>query len=371
MNNDLCLYQKIQNDIRELIKDGTLSYQEKVPSVNDIKQKYNVSHITVMRVLKDLANENYISFVKGKGYFVSYNGKPHAVQNTGYIAVIMRPLRETTFHDNYFNEINCGIQCAAYKAKLNLIQPVSNMFLENYILSEYEKAEIKNSILTLADKVDGFILDERIPDSIIKECMEKISKPMVVVNRVSSLDIPAVVCDNRFGSEKAAETALKMGYNHFVICEPDSKEKNPNTLSRIKFFREVLKKNGISSIDTITDCNFNPYLETYSKVQEICKNKGALKSKVLVFALAPKLARDLVDSFTEKGVSFGDKLGVVCFESTGYATLRKPYISSVTINCYDIGAAAVEVISSAMLSNYSEHKKEYIINVLFQMGDTL
>lgn len=371
MNNELCLYQKIQNDIRELIHTGKLSYQEKVPSVNDIRQKYGVSHITIMRVLKDLANEKYISFIKGKGYFVSYNEKQQKTQSTGQIASIIRPLRETTFHDNYFNEINCGIQCAAYKAKLSLVQPSSNIFLGNYILSEYEKAEIKNSILALADRVDGFILDERLPDSIIKECMGKISKTMVIVNRTSSLDIPTVTCDNRLGSEKAAETALKMGYNHFIICEPSSEEKDPNTLSRIKFFREVLKKNDISGIDTITDCNFNPYIETLGRIQDICRSKETLKAKILIFALAPQLARDLVDTFTEKGISLGKNLGVICFEATGYTTLRKPYISSVNINCYDIGTTAVEIISSAVLSNYSEHKKEYIINVLFQMGDTL
>jgi DNA-binding LacI/PurR family transcriptional regulator len=245
------------------------------------------------------------------------------------------------------------------------------MFLENYILSEYEKAEIKNSILALADRVDGFILDERVPDSIIKECMEKISKPMVIVNRVSSLDIPTVTCDNRLGSEKAAETALKMGYDHFIICELDSEEKNINILSRLKYFREYLEKNKITEIETVKDCNFNPYTETLDKLLRTYERTSRKNIKSLIFTPVATLARDLGDSFTEKGISFGKGLGLICFEATGYARLRKPYISAININCYDIGTKAVEIISSSMLSNYFEHKKGYIIPITFQIGDTL
>ncbi|MCK5731805.1 MAG: GntR family transcriptional regulator [Tenericutes bacterium] len=63
-------YYKISEEIKFLIKDGTLKPDMKVPSENEIISKYKVSNTTARKVLLELENEGLVSRVKGKGTFV-------------------------------------------------------------------------------------------------------------------------------------------------------------------------------------------------------------------------------------------------------------------------------------------------------------
>lgn len=66
-------YVEIQNKLKEEIKSGKFKYGDRFYSEADLKDKFNVSSITVIRALRELVVEGYLVRYQGKGTFVSYS----------------------------------------------------------------------------------------------------------------------------------------------------------------------------------------------------------------------------------------------------------------------------------------------------------
>ncbi len=64
-------YYRISEEIKTLIKNGTLEPEMKVPSENEIISKYGVSNTTARKALLELEHEGFVSRVRGKGTFVN------------------------------------------------------------------------------------------------------------------------------------------------------------------------------------------------------------------------------------------------------------------------------------------------------------
>ncbi|VEU79793.1 GntR family transcriptional regulator [Haploplasma axanthum] len=67
----LPIYQIIENDIKEQIKNHKIKSGDPIPSENQLKDMYNVSRMTVRQALNNLVNDGYLYKHKGKGTFVS------------------------------------------------------------------------------------------------------------------------------------------------------------------------------------------------------------------------------------------------------------------------------------------------------------
>ncbi len=65
------LYYQLENIIRERIKKGEWAHGSPIPSENELSETYEVSRQTVRHALKNLANEELLNPVPGKGYFVT------------------------------------------------------------------------------------------------------------------------------------------------------------------------------------------------------------------------------------------------------------------------------------------------------------
>ncbi|WP_264229973.1 GntR family transcriptional regulator [Acholeplasma laidlawii] len=51
------IYIKIQNDLKKEMDDGILKNGDLVPSENELKDKYNVTRMTVRQALNNLCND--------------------------------------------------------------------------------------------------------------------------------------------------------------------------------------------------------------------------------------------------------------------------------------------------------------------------
>lgn len=66
-------YVEIQNKLKQEIKSGKFKYGDRFYSEADLKDKFNVSSITIIRALRELVLEGYLVRYQGKGTFVSYS----------------------------------------------------------------------------------------------------------------------------------------------------------------------------------------------------------------------------------------------------------------------------------------------------------
>ena len=368
MQNAL-LYKKISEDIRQSIDNGQLTPGSKIPSVNKLRQDYGVSHVTALRVYKELSNANYIERQKGKGYFVRNRFLKKDIM-TGVIGSFIRPLRDFRMDDNYFNDINYGIQSECCVKRINLLRPHSLSVLHQYLPSEEGLTEIKRTMLNMADSVDGFLIDERIPDSIVSEVIEKTGKPVVIVNRHSALQIDTVGPNDQGGILDAMEKTTRMGYTQFIFCA--SGIDNSCFFNQLKAFKEFTANNNIDSsqIGIVNNCSIVPGEESFAEIKSMYNDKSS-KGKTLIIAETDSIARGLVTSFANINVISGKDVGILGFGGLGFASNFKPQLSTVEVDPVGIGAMAVKILMKRISSEQYLEPQYYFPESKFAFGETV
>jgi GntR family transcriptional regulator len=70
-NSPLSLYYQLKQIIIDMIDKRELMENDRLPTEQELCDKYDISRATVRQALKDLENEDYIYKIQGKGTFVS------------------------------------------------------------------------------------------------------------------------------------------------------------------------------------------------------------------------------------------------------------------------------------------------------------
>jgi GntR family transcriptional regulator len=70
-NSPLSLYYQLKQIIIDMIEKKELQENDRLPTEQELCQKYGISRATVRQALKELENEEYIYKIQGKGTFVS------------------------------------------------------------------------------------------------------------------------------------------------------------------------------------------------------------------------------------------------------------------------------------------------------------
>ena len=76
---DIPKYLQIENELKQEIISGKFKYGDKFYSEAQLKDKFNVSSITVIRSVKDLVKAGYLVRHQGKGTFISRSRKDKLV----------------------------------------------------------------------------------------------------------------------------------------------------------------------------------------------------------------------------------------------------------------------------------------------------
>lgn len=77
---DIPKYLQVENELKKEIISGKFKYGDKFYSEAQLKDKFNVSSITVIRAVKDLVKAGYLVRHQGKGTFISRSRKDKLVR---------------------------------------------------------------------------------------------------------------------------------------------------------------------------------------------------------------------------------------------------------------------------------------------------
>lgn len=368
-----CLYEKICADVKGRISEGELQARDKIPSLKQFCEDYGVSHVTVLRAMRELVGENVIEARKGKGYFVKEESLHQQRRElSGTIACIVRPSRATTLYDNYFNDINQAIQRECMLSGFDTFYPKCNLLLANPPKSTPEPdnlRDLRDTVLALNPNADGVILDERVPDELIFPLRQKTNRPIVVVGRNTAAGVDAICPDNVGGARQAGEICMKMNYEHFIVCVNNNCYSPVSLLAsdRTEAFIQTLRRGGVPS-GNIACVNYNLDVNEVA-FAAIRKLLGA--GKTLVFSPTDEFARWLCDAFLEEGVTPGKDIGIMGFQGMGYSTMKHPHITTVDVQTSRIGRRAVEVLTGRIHGTLSEKPTNHVVPATFQMGETI
>lgn len=80
------LYQKVKHHIQNAISTGQLSPDDRVPSENELAERFMVSRMTVNRALRELSAEGVLVRIQGVGTFVASRRPQSSLLEIGSIA---------------------------------------------------------------------------------------------------------------------------------------------------------------------------------------------------------------------------------------------------------------------------------------------
>ena len=162
-------YYQIKQTIKNWILNKEFNFGEKIPSENELGEKFNVSRLTVRQAISQLVQEGFLISKRGEGTFVTHN--EHLIGSYS--------LEFTGFMDDLFYQIS---KCKTKSVKINRI-PVPKVIKEKLELSNSgeEVIQIKR-VRFLNDKPFNYTINY-LPFDIGRRITEKnlLRKPLLEI----------------------------------------------------------------------------------------------------------------------------------------------------------------------------------------------
>lgn len=365
------LYKKIINELSREISNGTLKVGDKLPTVKEQCQRFGVSHITVLHACDELEKAGLIT-AQGKRYVVASKTNNPKRKLQKCLGLLVRPLWPYNDKDIYFNEINYGIQDECCIHGISYLTPASVRSLNYYdYLNTISEPDIERDALAMADKVDAFLVDERLSDSFIENMMKRTGKVCVVVNRTTSLPIDAVAPANDQMVNLLCSTALRYGYTKFVFAISVYQGATANILERYEAITKFIKTNRLKESDYrfVNDTVLLQYADALGEVQRACTELGGSKEKIACIACHDSFARNMVTHFQKSDLQFCKEIGVAGMDGMLIAN-QAPPLTTVKTDTVELGRLAVKAFLNRMI-NESDPAQKLSPEPVFVYGETL
>lgn len=356
------LYSRIFDDIKEKIVSGEIHAGEYIPPISSLRDTFGVSHITVLRALKELAAEGLIAKEPGCGYVAAELQNPNI-----YVGCLLRS-NSVSGRDQYFNEIISGVQNAALTAGVNMVFPYSSAMFPSF--PKFQQ-EIIRTAVQMKSLVKGFLLDEWISDNSVREIAAETGCPVVLVNRPTPLPVRCVCTDDRGGISKMFQTLRSMKYECFLYA--DSGWKTPSQLERRAAFAAALADSGIgedrgriltSTSQGLPDGAY--FAALHRQLLDFSK-----KGRTVVMTSTDVIGKMVLDCLLEAGVRIPQDVGVTGFEGIALGQLTKPALTTLKVDTVGMGENAMRLLCNLIRGNLTDSRLMHRQMPTLIFGDTI
>lgn len=347
------LYRKIINHIIEQIKNGDLKSGDKVPSEKELAEAFDVSRITSKKALDELAQENIIERIRGKGSFVSMtlpalNG--YTTHQLGDASTANQEQREPViglilpdFSSSYGLKLLHSIeeQCSHHDIDLMLKRTYGDRRVEEIAIKSF------------AEKgVDGLIIfpvhGEHYNAELLKLVLERF--PLVLVDRhLKGIPAHAVMTHNEQAARELTEHLLELGHDNIAFISPPVK--NTSTIEeRLSGFHLAFTDRGMNVHQDYVVADLYSTLPTSFHAKNIEKDQAKLRTfienhpEVSAFVVNEyNLALILTEVLQECGLRVPEDCSVTCFDSPE-DPFKEPFFTHIEQGEEVMGYKAVQLL---------------------------
>jgi DNA-binding LacI/PurR family transcriptional regulator len=316
------LYEEIYTTLKKEIIQGVYNEQKKLPSENDLSQRFKVVRNTVRKALRLLADEGYIVKVHGYGTIINDKQtlslpsiKNSLVSPRSNILFVTRENylknNETEyFHLKLFHIFEKNISKIGYNL---LFKPITQDFVfEDVFKFTNPSAIIFDSYVN--NSYYDFVLSSGIP--------------CVSINHYTPL-LTSIVCNNSNGAYQVTKELIGKGHRKIAIIA--GKKDYQTTMERLLGVRSYLLENDMPfNEDYIFYGNwlFNSGFEI---AEQIC-NLEPKDRPTAVFAFNDDMAYGCLSYLEKRNESYLKDISIVGFDNSDrYTDMFRP-ISTVDVN---------------------------------------
>jgi DNA-binding LacI/PurR family transcriptional regulator len=337
------LYRQVETHLRERIQSGNLQPGDMLPTVRELCEQFGgINHLTVRQAIKNLAEEQLVRSVQGKGTFVSQaNSRRRAV------ALVLPNLE-----DYFFLHIARGVQ-----NELDF-HGVRTLILDSRGSWDKEAENIHHlRELPLDGALIFPITHHDIAEQIFKMKMEEF--PFVLIDRYfEDIETPSIVADNYQGGYDLTKALIERGRRNFAwIGELSSS----SARLRLQGFRDALNDRDLTCPrDRILTLEIPPasshasYIEALQNevqgcVERILKASAGHAGTAQTFVFANDQTALIAMRFLqERGLRIPDDIAMCGFDDRPEAAQSTPPLTTVRQPMVKMGHEAACTILARM-----------------------
>jgi LacI family transcriptional regulator, galactose operon repressor len=233
--------------------------------------------------------------------------------------------------DEYFARILHGVAEAAYERRMRLmLWPTSHEHAREVALLEEFRGSTDGAIL---------VLPEHSSEELVAACSD--GYPLVVIDPLAPLDpaIPSVSAAHRSGGEQAMQHLLDLGHRRIAaITGPPGWVA---TEERRRAYRAALAAAGIPfdpGLELEADFDFEPGTQAAAVLLDLDPPPTA------IFAFSDMIAVGAMRAAQARGIGIPDRLSIVGFDDSAYASVVQPALTTVRQPLAEMGATAVDLL---------------------------
>lgn len=331
------LYAQLKNALQEQIRTGALPYGEKLPSENEFMEQLGLSRMTIRSALSQLANENYVQKIHGKGTFVCYNT---ANATAGNIDVLL-DVTYAYFSSHYIKSISEVLTKHNYQFVIHDTQD--------------DQAHICHTLeRILQNDPAGIILqpshlvEPQLPR--LKELLQQIQQvgiPCITIDRaLEGIPVISVPFDDYVGGRIAAEYLTALGHEKCaMVCCSNFIENEP----RFSGFNSVLQDYGLPPLIPIEKDK-----DMEENLVRLVKDEGV----TAVFNYNDEVALKTYRVFNSAGIRIPQDVSIIGFDDTVFTKATDPQMTSVVHPKELLGHMAAAKLISLIEHRYYKIDKD-------------
>jgi DNA-binding LacI/PurR family transcriptional regulator len=301
-------------------------------TIYEIAHKAHVSVTTVSRVINDSTKvnkdtrEKVQKVIQELNYSPNIFGKQLGKKNTNLILILLHGI------DNpFFSNIIKGIEITAYQNNYNVLISETN-----------GQVERENQYLELLKNhfVDGVILLS------YEQSLENLNKltnnyPIVeVVEYNEASNTPYISIDYLKASKDIMNYFISNDHKKIAFVAAGENQRI-SINKKYQGYSETLKENNLEIITNKID--FNEFsLESAMNTTENIVNKHP--DVTAFFCCSDLIARGTIAKLKQLNIKVPDDIEVFGFDDLIYSELSSPTISTVSLNTYNLGVKAMEIL---------------------------
>lgn len=304
-----------------------------MPTIHDVAQKAGVSVTTVSRVIN---NRGYISEETRRKVFETMdelNYQPNEIarsllkKQSNLIGLII-----PTVSNPFFSQLAAAFESYAYESGMKLL--LCNSLMDPAKEKEYIEMMKKN-------RVDGIIMGSHTLE--VEEYLN-LRYPLITFDRKIGTGIPSISSDNYTGGKLAGQLLIDKGCHKIAhICGNLSLDMLSNR--RTDAFIETMEQHGIDHVVVQTDMNVFDYPQYERIIRKLFHDHPDIDG---VFATSDVIASFVIKIGTSLGLSVPERLKVIGYDDTLFASWFSPSLTTIRQPLDEIGRLAINLIRQRM-----------------------
>lgn len=340
-------YERIVSWVQTEIENGALSRGDKLPSENELMERFRVSRQTVRRAMEELTEKGVVEGRRGSGTYVTVNTRRYAAGKEIRIAVML------TYVDTYiFPSIIKGIESvlSSEGCTLQIAMTDNAVEKERMLLKEFIHTQSVDGII--AETVKSALPN---PNMELYREIENMGIPVLFVNSYyKELDIPHISMDDRKAGYLAAKHLAECGHTRIGgIFKADDGQGH----LRYAGYTDALMEQEIKIRGDQVIWIDSEELRTMG--EESAKFLKRLKGCTACVCYNDETAYKIVEIFRKSGYRVPEDLSVVGIDNSGLAKFCPVPLTSVENPVEKLGRTAAERMTWKIFRNEEMETVEF------------